>query len=227
MTCDAGGGRYPPRSLLRSVQSTAFLEEYIEVGKASAALVQEWTGDDSEPLRVLDFGCGCARTINFITSERWQLLGCDVNTEAIEWCKKSFPQVDFLVNGHSPPLPFQSSSFDVVYAISIFTHLDITRQRQWFQELRRILREEGILLVTTLGKEVAGATVGPKYERVLEKDGFVFRPEGTTFNRNAAFHTPQGVEALVSRWFAIDRYEPLALRGYQDAYLLRPHAPGD
>ena len=54
----------------------------------------------------------------------------------------------FTTNGVTPPLEYEDSEFDFVYAVSVFTHLDDTLQFQWLLKLRRILRTEGILILT-------------------------------------------------------------------------------
>jgi ubiquinone/menaquinone biosynthesis C-methylase UbiE len=48
------------------------------------------------------------------------------------------------VNTILPHLPFEDRSFDVVYAGSVFTHIDDLAQT-WFLELRRVLHAGGML----------------------------------------------------------------------------------
>ena len=52
-----------------------------------------------------------------------------------------------LVNTILPYLPFEDRYFDVIYAGSVFTHIDDFAQT-WFLELRRVLRAGGTLYVT-------------------------------------------------------------------------------
>src|SRR5947208_884804 len=56
------------------------------------------------------------------------------------------------VNGLAPPLAFDDASFDLVYALSVFTHLTGDLQVAWRDELRRVLRPGGRLLITTHGR---------------------------------------------------------------------------
>jgi ubiquinone/menaquinone biosynthesis C-methylase UbiE len=51
------------------------------------------------------------------------------------------------VNTILPHLPFEDRYFDVVYAGSVFTHID-DLATTWFLELRRVLRAGGMLYVT-------------------------------------------------------------------------------
>ena len=52
-----------------------------------------------------------------------------------------------------PPLPYEDDRFDLVYSVSIFTHLDEQLQRPWIEELTRVVRPGGLVLVTVTGPE--------------------------------------------------------------------------
>jgi SAM-dependent methyltransferase len=100
--------------------------------------------------RILDFGCAAGRMIRWLTdfADHGEVWGTDISAEHIVWCTQHLaPPFHFLVNTILPHLPFEDRYFDVVYAGSVFTHIDdlaIT----WFLELRRILRTGGMLYVT-------------------------------------------------------------------------------
>src|SRR5262249_25584962 len=49
-------------------------------------------------------------------------------------------------------LPFAGADFDLVYAFSVLTHLPVPVQHAWVDELTRILRPGGFLLVSTHGE---------------------------------------------------------------------------
>src|SRR5207244_9030240 len=94
---------------------------------------------------------GCGRVMR-----RWRDLdgvhGSDTNAEAVAWCRANLPFGRFETNGLAPPLAFADDSFDLVYALSVFTHLTVDLQRAWLGELRRVLRPRGLLLLTTHGR---------------------------------------------------------------------------
>jgi SAM-dependent methyltransferase len=102
---------------------------------------------------VLDFGCSSGRVVRVLAAgypdTRW--LGCDPNAEAIAWASEHLPAVDFFVSEDSPPLPLAEGSLDLVYAISIWSHFEPTLGLRWFEEMHRILRPGGHLVVTTHG----------------------------------------------------------------------------
>ncbi|MEO8673985.1 MAG: class I SAM-dependent methyltransferase [Casimicrobiaceae bacterium] len=104
--------------------------------------------------RILDFGCGVGRmlqAINLTRREGQELWGCDVNEACARWCREN---LDFATVAHTsldPPLPYADESFDLVIAISVFTHLSRPRQVATARELIRVLRPGGVAFITTCG----------------------------------------------------------------------------
>ena len=81
-------------------------------------------------------------------ADQGEVWGTDISAEHIVWCTQHLaPPFHFLVNTILPHLPFEDRYFDVVYAGSVFTHIDDLAQT-WFLELRRVLRVGGTLYVT-------------------------------------------------------------------------------
>ena len=97
---------------------------------------------------MLDFGCGCGRTIMWFAGKKVKFDGTDIDSEAIQWCHNNLKFAKFAVNDIMPPLEYEDSKFDLIYSMSVFTHLDEYRQFQWLIELKRVLREDGILIIT-------------------------------------------------------------------------------
>jgi SAM-dependent methyltransferase len=56
-----------------------------------------------------------------------------------------------VTNRLDPPLPYPDERFDLVYALSVFTHLTESQQRSWSAELHRVTRTCGYVLFTTHG----------------------------------------------------------------------------
>ena len=106
---------------------------------------------------VLDFGCGCGRTLSHLMHAfpHHKFTGTDVDPEAIAWCRSNLIPAEFQVNRYEPPLLFADHSFDLICGISVFTHLDKASQEQWIPELYRLLRPGGALIMTVNGTSAA------------------------------------------------------------------------
>jgi SAM-dependent methyltransferase len=101
----------------------------------------------------LDFGCSSGA----LTRNMWARFpdahwyGCDPVASAISWASEQFPDIDFKAQEQTPPLPFENSYFDGVYAISIWSHFSEEAAMKWFAEMRRIIKSGGFLMFTTHG----------------------------------------------------------------------------
>lgn len=102
----------------------------------------------------LDFGCGAGRTLRHFLNEAEQaeIWGTDIDDRSIEWLQQNLcPPLHAEVCGVEPPLPFESESFDFIWAISVFTHLT-ANSAAWLLELHRILKPDGILIASFMGE---------------------------------------------------------------------------
>ena len=104
--------------------------------------------------RVLDFGCGPGKVLrHFLAEARGaQFEGCDIHTPSVEWVEQNLnPPVRAFVNEESPPLLRPDGSYDLVWAMSVFTHLS-EASLAWLLELHRVLDGDGLLIATILGR---------------------------------------------------------------------------
>ena len=132
-------------------------DAFDEVGRATRLeivkrLPENWSFDGK---RVLDFGCGAGRTLRHFVSEATagELHGCDIDGPSIAWLAENLsPPLRVFRNEEAPPLPLDANSFDLIWAISVFTHI-ADRWAAWLLELHRILRDGGLLVATIHGPD--------------------------------------------------------------------------
>ncbi len=168
----------------------------------------------------LDFGCGCGRIARYVHEgpEIGSYAGVDVDAAQIAWAARHLPG-RFEVMRPDPPLRFEASSFDVVLAVSIFTHFSQAEQFAWLAEIRRILKPGGLLVATTLAPDRALACPGltPAELDELARSGFLAADHGaTTFNERSTFHSRAYLEAAWSRVLRFGLHEPRGFVSYQD-----------
>ena len=128
---------------------------YEEVGRRSreeilALLPEDWSFAGK---RILDFGCGAGRTLRHFLeeAETGEFFGCDIDGPSIAWLAENMsPPLHAFPNEETPPLALEGDSFDLVWAISVFTHIS-DHWAAWLVELHRVLREGGLLVATILG----------------------------------------------------------------------------
>ena len=167
-------------------------------------------GREIEDLSILDLGCGVGRiALPFYHAYRKPSSTCDVDPTAIAYLKSVHPDLDARVSGYEPPTPFASESFDVVYAVSVWTHLPADLQTPWLLEIRRILRPGGLALITTSSyRALASRRTKLKgwadvSDEELRSAGFLFKAAGATRGVTGtygyALHTEEFVRKNWSR----------------------------
>ena len=131
----------PPADIRYRIASRDYSEEeYLTHGKSLCeGFYQEMAKYGVRPRRILDLGCGCGRIIrHFIARGDVECYGTDIDAVGIEWCKRNLTGGTFTVNDRLPPLLYRDGMFDLIYAHSVFTHIDLHSQIAWLRELRRL-----------------------------------------------------------------------------------------
>jgi SAM-dependent methyltransferase len=77
--------------------------------------------------------------------------GVDPNEAAIAWAREHLPEIRFDVSPQDPPLRFPDAHFDLVFAISIWSHYAEPAAIRWLDEMRRVIRPGGRLVFSTHG----------------------------------------------------------------------------
>lgn len=168
----------PPYRAMHDAYASVSYRSYWDGGKITAIALKAIIDRHSpEPDGIMEWGCGPARVIRHFPEifPHTRLAGADYNRESISWCKRALPGIDFSDNNLSPPLPFPSSRFDVIYALSVLTHLSGAQQINWLKELCRVLkRPSGCLILTTHGERCQKMLL-PEERDKLAKEGIITR----------------------------------------------------
>ena len=217
----------PPALLRVQVDGRGDPGAFLERGATGAALVREMVpaaGRDLEELgAMLDFGCGCGRVARHWASLTGpELHACDYNPRLVRWCAENLPFVSARTNALEPPAPYPDARFDLVYAISVLTHLTESLAARWVADWERILRPGGLLLVTTHGDAYRDALGTRQRERYDAGEAVVVSARMAGANACAAHHPPAYVTERLLRDFELVAFRPgPSPRFRQDVYLAR------
>jgi SAM-dependent methyltransferase len=191
--------------------------------------------------RILDFGCGCGRTLRHF--HPLPVEGCDVDAVAIAWMQRHIGAERFAANRFDPPLPWFENTFDLVYSISIFTHLDEQSQRDWLRELARVLKPGGSALLTVQSEHAlsmfledaiySSASMKQRlaaYGSLEKAGGFIFEPydvdtaryfPGVTKAYGLTFHSTGYIERVWGEYFEVRGIDVGSVDGLQDVVALK------
>jgi SAM-dependent methyltransferase len=224
----------PPRLRLLVDGRSADAEHFLLIGAQMAASIRAAaTAAGAPPERmnaVLDFGCGCGRVArHWADVAKPRILGCDRDERPLGWCEDTLPFLRAVRNQLAPPAPYPPQSFDLIYALSVFSHLSESLQHRWVAELRRLLRPGGLLVVSVLGDAVSHRLSEEEKTRFDRGELVVERPRMEGHNACTAYH-PHGyvTSSLLSDFDDVKRFDlgSPQLPVLQDAYIARRPVEG-
>ena len=219
--------RMPPARLRRRVSLSSSRREFDDAGRLAARDVLRAFEASRAPgrgyPRWLDFGCGAGRVARHVRAspEVAELHGVDVDREAVTWLAaraRGAGAGEFTAIPRHPPTLLPDSFFDVVYAVSVFTHFDERLEGEWLDELVRVLAPGGLLVATTLSPKLVWTRpdLTEDQRRGLSDRGFLFAPGGGPFNEDGAFSSRERLEAVWGRRLRPRLFEEHGLAAYQD-----------
>jgi SAM-dependent methyltransferase len=127
--------------------------------------VLRYTLGERDKIDLLDVGCGTGRLAlasKLLLGQDGRYVGVDVNAAEIEQCQRQYSDSRFkfihlphknrvYASDQAPtfePYPLDDNSFDVVTALSVWTHLNEADATFYFREIARVLRPGGKAIVT-------------------------------------------------------------------------------
>lgn len=124
--------------------------------------------------RVLDIASGEGYGSNLLAKVADQVVGVDISYEAIKYSKEKYIKKNLrFVEGSVYKIPFDSNYFDVVVSFETLEH--ISDHNKMVSEIKRVLRPDGILIISTPEKveySNRGKYVNPYHEKELEEAEF-------------------------------------------------------
>lgn len=99
---------------------------------------------------VLDIACGSGYGTNYLfQSGAKKVIGIDISNETIAYCQRKYKNknISFLQGNIEKPLPFSTNEFDVIVSMETIEHLH--NQKSFLNECKRILKKNGILIIST------------------------------------------------------------------------------
>jgi glycosyltransferase involved in cell wall biosynthesis/2-polyprenyl-3-methyl-5-hydroxy-6-metoxy-1,4-benzoquinol methylase len=124
--------------------------------------------------RVLDFGCGTGYGAHLLAAHAHSVLGVDAAGDAIDWAREHYdgPNLAFQVDrDFGEELPEQS--FDLITCFEVIEHVAERLQEDMLRKLARLLKKDGVLLISTPNPDVSRSYgPNPYHLRELTRDEF-------------------------------------------------------
>ncbi len=127
----------------------------------------------------LDIGCGAGSNVLFLARSGCNSHGIDLAPGAVAAARQRAREEGLKVDvreGDALDLPFEASSLDVVVDNGCFHTLDFAHREAYANELARVLRPQGLLLLGWIGRETV-TEEGPPHRPSLHEATETFEPK--------------------------------------------------
>ncbi len=226
------GAPLPDLDLMTMVAGSDDVRWFIRSGKAAVRSARGILAKNGVRItredHILDFGCGVGRVIRHWKKRRTaNLYGSDYNPSLIDWADSHLKFAQFSTNELKSPLAFEDKKFNLAYAFSVFTHLTEEQQLFWIDELNRIMKLGGHLLVSVHGQDYYLPDILQKDRaRFLRGELIVYGGDQAGTNICTVFHPKKYIYEKFARNFEIIDYISEGALGNpcQDLVLLRKTA---
>jgi hypothetical protein len=204
---------------------------YFRTGGESAAklagIVAELGYREVQTVKLLEFasGYGCLSR-HFKKYGQFDLTSCDIHPEAIEFLRKDIG-VKAVPSAHVPEQFSPPENYDIVFALSFFSHMPKTTFGRWLRALYTALKVPGYLVFTTHGVK-SGSDGGWCTPSDIPADGFWFSAHSEqkdldTAEYGVTLSTPDYVIGEIYRQTGapIVSYKSGEWWGHQDLWVVR------
>ena len=178
---------------------------------------------DKPGLTILDAGCGPGWLAKILMDRGHKVKACDISPQLIEKAKADYPDIDFQIADLTKTLPYENNQFDC--AILSLSALDLSDQKTAFSEIKRVLKEKGILIIITVNP-YCGFPVGVWKRGIIgrllmKKPTLKLRPyfdfqkktdRSFTWNGNLTsyfYALPEQINLLINAGFALQRLDDI------------------
>ncbi len=215
----------PPPSLCFAVSANYDVDYFLRTGAQGADSIERILARNDQPIdsfnSILDFGCGCGRVIRHWKHQgKSSFTGTDINSSLIRWSNQNLKFGKFFPHTLTSKLPFEEGKFDLIYAISVFTHLSEELQKHWITELKRVLQPGGLLLITVKGSNWKIELDDTQREQFDSGRMIVLEPETSGSNYCGTYHPEEYVRNVLASGLSVIEYEPCGSQDTrQDFYL--------
>lgn len=124
---------------------------------------------------VLDFGCGTGYGTATLATVADNSLGVDIDKSALDWARRCHRKDNLsFVENNSFLEDFEDNCFDLITCFEMIEHVNESDQEKAIAAFARVLRQDGVLLISTPNPEITSLYgPNPYHLRELNREEFI------------------------------------------------------
>jgi len=110
---------------------------------------------------VLEVACGAGMGLSYLAKKANKVVGCDIDEKILKYPRDTYKNRDGIEikQADAQNLPFEDNSFDLVLLYEAIYYLP--EPEKFINEAKRVLRDNGILIICTVNKQWSGFNPSP------------------------------------------------------------------
>ena len=102
---------------------------------------------------ILDAACGVGYGSKILSKTAKEVYSIDIDVEAIDFAKENYQAKNInFVQSSVTQLPFENEYFEVIVSFETIEHLNQENQEVFLSEIKRVLKKDGVLIMSTPDK---------------------------------------------------------------------------
>lgn len=160
------------------------IDYYFKDGQKSAQilldLITSFYPPADNPIKLLEFasGYGCVTRHLLNLQANLSITACDIHEEAITFIENTLNHSSILSHPEPEHLKLETSTYDIVFCLSFFSHMPDTTWFRWLQTLYSAVSPGGLFIFTTHGYQSKKYFGFPN----LNEQGYWFLPSSEQFD---------------------------------------------
>jgi SAM-dependent methyltransferase len=161
---------------------SSVVKSYFESGNADALFIKQILDrlpSLPRPLSFLEFASGYGRVSRHMSrlAPEVSLTACDIHPAAVAFLRSL--NIPAVLSTRVPEEFNPGQTFDVIFALSFFSHIPRATWGRWLKSLSQYLKPDGVLIFTTCGRvtlTIPSITSLSIVSESVPADGFLFLP---------------------------------------------------
>jgi SAM-dependent methyltransferase len=122
--------------------------------------------------RVLDLASGEGYGTHILAQSAEHVTGVDISPEAVAWAAQKYREENLaFLQGSANAVPLPDADVDVIVSFETLEHLG--EHEAMFREIKRVLREDGLLIISTPNKRLYAHNKNPFHVKELSGEEFI------------------------------------------------------
>lgn len=151
-------------------------EKFQDVDEISKAHIKRYNFslDFCKNKTVLDIACGDGYGSNILAGSSAMVVGIDIDEETIDIAKKKYinSKLQFEV-GDVQLINYPDNFFDLAVSFETIEHVDRKKQILFLREVNRVLKPNGIFIISTPDKDIEGEGHNHFHVCEMNRNGFL------------------------------------------------------